>query len=105
MSCSRAWRTVTLRSTKPSARSAKMPTSFLWPTADGPPLPASASPASTTTSSALTPEPSSWRLHRMHGPDVGDAVAVLRGGDGGAAVSGPRPITATRLASLGQWNW
>ena len=30
-----------------------------------------------TTSSALTPEPSTCRLQRMHGPEVRDAVAVL----------------------------
>ena len=33
--CSCAWRTVTLRSTKPSARSARMPTSFFEPIAGG----------------------------------------------------------------------
>ena len=89
MSCSRACRTVTLRSTKPSARSTKMPTSFLCPAADGPPLPAPASPASTMTSSALTPEPSSWRLQRMHGPGFGMPWRSSRGGAGTGAGVGP----------------
>src|SRR5687768_17805856 len=71
MPCSFAWRTLMFLSTNPSARSARMATSFFVPTPFGPPSPFDASPASTITSSALTPDPSSWRLHRMQGPSSG----------------------------------
>src|SRR5919201_1072794 len=67
MSCSLALWTVMLRNTNPSARSTRMPTS-LWPA------------TSTTTSSALTPEPSICRLQRMHGPRLGMPWRASSGG-------------------------
>ena len=72
----------------------------------GPPLPDATRPASTTTSSALTPEPSICRLQRMHGPRFG---MPWRSSSGGwrRSLPGPsaRPMTAIRFWSLGQWNW
>src|SRR3954452_22208792 len=88
MPCSLAWRTLTLRRTKPSARSARTPTSFAVPTPLGPPSPLDASPASMITSSALTPEPSICRLQRMHGPRSGIPWRFSRGGIGGGGAPG-----------------
>ena len=101
MSCSRAWRTVTLRSTKPSARSTKMPTSFLWPDRRRAAVAGLASPASTMTSSALTPEPSSWRLQRMHGPAFGMPWRSSRGGVGGGAGVGPAADDGDQVGVVG----
>ena len=101
MSCSRACRTVTLRSTKPSARSTKMPTSLACRRPTGRRRPAAASPASTTTSSALTPEPSSWRLQRMQGPAFGMPCRSVRGGLGGGAVSEPAADDGDEVGVVG----
>src|SRR3954449_11403632 len=81
-----------------------MPTSFAWPAPPGPPLPFDASPASTTTSSALTPEPSIWKLQRMHLPRSGMPWRSHFGGFGGGLGPGSRPMTAIRFASFGQVN-
>ena len=67
----------------PSARSARMPTSFAE--SIGAPSPDSTRPASITTSSGPTPEPSTWRLQRMHGPRSG-----MFWGRTGVRCSGPR---------------
>src|SRR4051812_17089151 len=92
--------------TKPSARSAFTPTSFFEPS--GAPSPDATRPASMTVSSGAGPEPSIWKLQRMHGPWLG-----TRGGWGGRGGleggPGPRPsagpMTATSAWALGQWNW
>src|SRR5215210_5153340 len=55
--------------TKPSARSAFTPTSFAAPI--GAPSPDATRPASITVSSGAGPEPSIWKLQRMHGPSLG----------------------------------
>ena len=92
--------------TNPSARSTRKPTSFLEPAPLGPPLPAFVFPVSTVTSVGFGPDPSIWRLQRMHGPrsDFGMPLRLGCGG-GGAPAPSARPATKTRLWSLGQWNW
>src|SRR5581483_2803951 len=95
-----------LRITMPSARSTFRPTSFF--ASIGAPLPDSTRPASITVSSAFTPDPSICRLQRMHGPRLGMPCGSGRPvGEVGGSWPGPsaRPITATRLWALGQWNW
>src|SRR4051794_14410327 len=103
MLCSAAWRTFTLRSTKPSARSARMPTSFFAPI--GPWSPDFELPASIVTSSAFTPEPSSWRLQRMHFPRFGMPCRSCRGGCGSEPLPTLRPMTAMRFWSFGHLDW
>src|SRR4051794_29067139 len=95
-----------LRSTKPSARSARRPTSFF--DTIGAPLPDSTRPASMTTSSGDGPEPSICTLQRMHGPVFGMPCGsgrlneVVEG-----SLPGPsaRPMTAISDWAFGQWNW
>src|SRR5690349_14590073 len=94
MPCSLAWRTLTFLSTKPSARSARMATSFLVPTPLGPPSPLVSSPASMITSSALTPLPSIWMLQRMHGPASGMPWRSMFGGE--VLVVGAVPLVGVR---------
>ena len=76
----------------------------LAPTA-GPWFPFAGLPASTTTSSALTPEPSIWKLQRMQRPRLGMLWRSSSGGCGSVPVPSEWPITAIRFWSLGQWNW
>src|SRR3954453_13506767 len=93
-------------STKPSARSALMPTSLTE--LRGAPSPERGSPASITVLFALGPEPSIWKLQRMHGPRFGIPCGSARpvGLDSGS-LPGPsaRPITATSAWAFGQLNW
>ena len=51
---------------------------------------------------AETPDPSIWRLQRMHGPRSGIPCRSSRGGFGGSVSPGARPSTAIRFWSLGQ---
>ena len=54
-------------------------------------------PASITTSSAETPDPSIWRLQRLHGPMSGIPWRSASGGCGGGLGPGRRPSTAIRF--------
>ena len=99
MSCSLAWRTLTLRSTKPSARSARMPTSLAE--SIGAPSPDATRPASIVTSSGDTPDPSICRLQRMQGPRSGMPWRSSAGGCGGGVRAGLAPDHRDQVLVVG----
>ena len=79
-----------LRITRPSARSARMPTSLI--ASDPPRSFAWVSFAmSMSTSSGFAPVPSIWRLQRMHLPLSGIPWRSSRGGFGGGVFTSARP--------------
>src|SRR5437763_8207633 len=92
-----------LRITRPSARSARRPTSFFEPIPLGP-RGWLLSPVSTITSSGFAPEPSTCTLQRMHGPRLGIPWRLASGG-GSWPLPGTRPSSASRLCALGHVHW
>src|SRR3712207_1463516 len=74
----------------------------------GPQLPDFARPASITNEFCDAPDPSIWRLQRMHLPSLGIPCGSGRpvGLDGGSGLfDSLRPMTATRFCAFGQWYW
>src|SRR3954470_7628678 len=94
--------------TKPSARSALRAMSSWRFDFAGAWLPDFLRPASSTTELGEAPEPSIWRLQRMHLPSFGRPCGSGRpvGPDGGSGLPvSARPMTATRFCAFGQWTW